>query len=68
METNNVITAPQLDGVEKVYKKWKENHTGSLKTFYTFITTPSPQRDDFINSLEPVTVFNGAVASVTVKL
>lgn len=68
MDANNIISAPQIDGVKAVYDKWKENHTGSLNSFYDFMTIPTPERDDFISSLNHQTTFNGSVASVTVKI
>ena len=51
MKQNNVITAPQLKDVDSAYKSWRESHSGSLHDFYTFMTTPSPDRDSFVLSL-----------------
>lgn len=69
MESNNIITAPQVDGVHIFYPMWQQNHTGSQKTFYEFMTTPSAEREEFINSLgENVAhTFNGGVAEVILR-
>lgn len=65
MDNNNVVSAPQLADVSKYYDIWRESHTGSLRTFVDFMVTPSPERDSFVNSLDPETAFNGSVAVVT---
>lgn len=69
MESNNINTAPQVDGVHLFYPKWQQNHTGSLKAFYEFMTTPSAEREEFINSLgyEVAHTFNGGVAEETLR-
>lgn len=69
MESNNIITAPQVDGVHIFYQVWKQNHTGSQKAFYEFMTTPSAEREEFINSLgEKVEhTFKGGVAEVILR-
>lgn len=69
MESNNIITAPQVDGVHIFYPKWQQNHTGSQKAFYEFMTTPSVDRDEFINSLgdDVANAFNGGVVEVTLN-
>lgn len=68
METNNIITAPQVDRVNELYAVWKQTHTGSLTTFYEFITTPSAERSEFIGSLPNVErKFAGAIASITIS-
>jgi hypothetical protein len=70
METNNVISAPQVENVDAVYAEWQKSHSGSRKKFYTFMSTPSADRDEFINSIGggPETKFNGAIVSVTIKM
>ena len=69
MESNNIITAPQVNGIHLFYPKWLQNHFGSEKTFYEFMTTPSAEREEFINSLgEDVSItFTGGVAEVTLR-
>lgn len=70
MESNNIIAAPQIDDVSALFAIWRQRHVGSLKAFYRFMTSPSLERDDFINSLEnyTVTTFNGKVARVTISV
>lgn len=68
MESNNIVTAPQVAEVEEFYEFWKRNHTGSLSSFYEFMTTPTPERDEFLTQWEAKTVFNGSIASVTLIL
>ena len=69
MESNNIITAPQVDGAHTFYQRWQQNHTGSEKTFYEFMITPSAEREEFINSLgsDVAFSFNGGVAEVTLR-
>lgn len=69
MESNNIITAPEVDGVHIFYEKWAQTHTGSVTSFYNFMTTPTPEREEFINSLGPdaVHTFNGGVAEVILR-
>lgn len=69
MDKNNVTTAPQVHDFFYFYEKWKRDHVGSEKTFYSFMTTPGPDRDEFMNSLAPEVSldFRGAVAEVTLK-
>lgn len=62
MDKNDIVSAPQLGNVDKYYEIWKRNHFGSLSSFIEFITTPAPERDSFINSLNPHVEFYGRVA------
>ena len=41
METNGILTAPQINDVAAVYAVWKEDHAGGLGTFYEFMTAPT---------------------------
>lgn len=69
MESNNIITAPQVKEVSRFFDKWKINHTGNLKAFYRFMITPSAERDEFIDSLgvQVHTDIVGSIAEITIK-
>ncbi len=51
MESNNIIAAPEVDGVHIFYDVWLRTNVGSIKSFYKFMTTPTPGRDEFIRSI-----------------
>ena len=69
METNNIVTAPQIEDTDVTFGIWQRNHTGNYKAFFEFMTKPSQEREEFINSLgnSVVSEFNGSVAAVTIK-
>lgn len=68
METNCIVTAPQVAKVEEIYEVWKRTHVGTMSKFYEFITTPSVDRDNFLNEWQADTEFIGAVAAVTLNV
>lgn len=61
MEANNIIAAPHLNDVETTYKVWRTKYDGSINSFYSFMTTPSAERSDFIASLHKRPCFKGSV-------
>ncbi len=65
MDNNTVVSAPQIADAVKYYKIWKQNNTGSFRSFLKFMVTSSPERDSFVSSQSPETVFNGPAATVT---
>lgn len=67
MKTENIISAPRVEGVEDVFEKWKQNHLGTFSGFYRFITTPSAERDEFLKTLHSETGIHGSAVSVTYK-
>ncbi|WP_290150325.1 hypothetical protein [Muribaculum intestinale] len=69
METNNIVAAPQVEDFGEIYNIWKRNHIGNMDAFFDFMTTPTPDRDDFINSLSDNTSidFNESVVAITIK-
>lgn len=54
METNNILAAPQISGLDdKIIEAWKSSVFGRFKTeedFYYFMTTPSVERDVFLRT------------------
>ena len=68
METNNIVAAPQIVDVDKLFEIWKQTHTGPRATFFKFLTTPSADRDNFLNAFNNETSFNGAVASTITRI
>lgn len=56
MENNDIITAPQVDGFISFYAAWQKIYSKSLKDFYEFMTTPSPDRSEFMNSYRNSTI------------
>jgi hypothetical protein len=67
MNTNNIISAPQIADVSSALRKWQDAHAGSYNTFYAFMTTPGTERNEFINSMDAVTGFTGTVVSTTIE-
>ena len=65
MESNNIVSAPEIIGCKKLYEIWSQNHLGNIDTFYEFITTPSVEREEFINSIGNLNyVFDNSVAEI----
>lgn len=62
METNNIRAAIQIEDFDECQEAWKESDffDGSID-FYTFITTPTPEREAFIKSRNHTYDFMGAV-------
>lgn len=61
---SNIVTAPEIASQSSVlYTKWKEDHVGSLKDFYIFMTVPSVERDRFLARFDHQRLVNGAVVS-----
>lgn len=66
METDNVVTAPQIADIAACYGKWRQTHNGSLDYFVKFMTEPTVERDRFVDSSDPTIKFNGSVLATTV--
>ena len=67
MEANNITAAPQAADVTALYDVWRETNVGNKEQFYKFLTTPSTERDEFINA-HPVEIsFTGSILMVTAK-
>ena len=62
MESNNIRAAIQIEDFDECKEAWKGSllYDGSVD-FYTFMTTPTPQREAFIKSQNPSYGFMGAV-------
>lgn len=61
---SNIVTAPEIASQSSVlYQKWKEDHVGSQKDFYIFMTVPSVERDRFLARFERQRLVSGAVVS-----
>lgn len=65
MEKNNIVLAPQCGDVKKLYTEWKRIHHGSRDDFYLFMTTPSADREAFINNMQIEVSFIGSMALQT---
>ena len=51
MKKNNTTIAPQADDVPALFAVWRRNHVGNKEDFFTFMTTPSSERDRFLASV-----------------
>lgn len=62
MERNNIRAAIQIEDFDECMEAWKRSafNDGSID-FYTFITTPTPEREAFIKSRNISYDFVGAV-------
>lgn len=66
MEANNIITAPAVKGVNKLYEIWKIYNLGTFSDFYRFITAPSVARSEFMARIDNIeTCFVGQLCSQT---
>lgn len=62
MERNNIRAAIQTDDFQDLQDAWKESRFNDGRTdFYTFITTPSAEREAFIRSRQLSHGFLGTV-------
>lgn len=62
MERNNIRASVQIEDFDACEEAWKASdfNDGSMD-FYTFMTTPSSEREAFIKSRNPNYGFLGAV-------
>ena len=62
MNFNNIIAATGINDYERVEEDWKGSrfYDGTMD-FYSFITTPSPERDMFIRERKKSYDFLGTV-------
>lgn len=67
MESNSITTAPQIMDTDAIYKLWRRTHAGNSDSFYKFMTTPSPERDSFVNNLGMGVKKYGNVLSVFIS-
>lgn len=67
MEQNDIISAPQLLNVSDAFDKWRSVTNGSLNSFYRFMTTPSVERDGFIEKMKPSLSVLGTILTVTIE-
>lgn len=67
MESNNILVAPQVTNAEALYKIWHKSHDGTHDAFYRFMTTPSPERDRFIQENNATSEFVGTLLTTTIK-
>lgn len=69
MESNNIVAAPEIYGVNKLFEIWKCDHLGSIDEFYRFMTTPTSEREFFISSLnqDVAYVFTRGVTEVILR-
>ncbi len=65
MKANNIVSAPQVRDVDMLYEVWRKHHTGSRATFYRFLTTPSVEREAFVNSVTHEVGHIDKVATIT---
>ncbi len=67
MDSNNIITAPQIKSVDKIYRLWRTGHTGSLRRFYAFMTSPTAERDRFVAECGSEADFDNGILSIILK-
>ena len=66
---NDVLLAYTSVQVAEIYKQWKDYYTGNMSDFYTFMTSPSIERERFVISLELQSELTGGfiATNLTVK-
>ena len=50
MIQNSVTTAPESDSIAALYALWRQTRAGTMDDFYRFMTTPTTERDFFLES------------------
>lgn len=66
MEFNSITTAPQITDTDAVYKLWRRTHAGNPESFYKFMTTPTVERNVFVDRLRLRIESDNKVVSVIV--
>lgn len=63
MEANNIKAAYQIGPYAKLQLEWSAGiYNDGTKDFYTFITTPSPEREKFLGGRSLTVIFIAEVA------
>lgn len=52
MKGITISVAPQAYISDYLYEKWMIDHTGTVDDFYSFLTSPSGERTEFLESLQ----------------
>lgn len=52
MKQTTLLAAPQVRLSDRLFGKWMETHTGTEDDFLRFLTAPSADRKDFLDSLD----------------
>ncbi len=63
MESNNIVTAPQIRDVPGLLAHWKMTHAGGTDAFFRFMTPPSAWRAEFLAGCKAVYESHGSVVS-----
>ena len=50
MKKLQITASPEVYDARLLYEVWREKHLGNLADFYRFMTTPSGERDIFVNN------------------
>ncbi|MDE5643279.1 MAG: hypothetical protein K2F74_03030 [Muribaculaceae bacterium] len=50
MIQNSVTTAPESDSIAALYARWRQTRAGTMDDFYRFMTTPTAEREFFLES------------------
>lgn len=58
-------SAPQIADTEEIYSIWNETHPGGLRTFTEFMTSPSPERDAFLDTIRDRITLSDQVHGIT---
>ena len=60
MDANTIISAPSTGDATALFDRWKLTHSGKLSDFLRFLSTPSMERDVFLDSCNRSIVVNRA--------
>ncbi len=55
----NIISAPQSDSIPSLYSDWSADHDGNLSDFFSFLTTPSVERTQWLKARTRNVSFDG---------
>lgn len=65
---SNIVTAPQIIDTSTALSRWTETHNGSAADFLEFMTTPTPERESWCETVGESLFFNGTVAATVIDL
>lgn len=61
---NTVVSAPQLPDFGAMFAVWRNVCLGDEEAFYRFMSSPSPERSEFLAEFKSEVVVSGPVALV----
>lgn len=64
MEYETILSAPEMENVSDAFFKFRllpSNEFKTINDFYSFLTTPSVERDKYLSDCKPSPIINGNI-------